>query len=134
MFALGEDPGVVAAQFFPYSPPLGRGEIFKISLNDNFIRIINDVHNANPGSMRAAIETLAFMCNGAQGLKIAVLGDMLELGSNSPRYHAELSYILQVAGVHWIFTAGSKMIYLHNSLPPGMRGGHASNANYWCHC
>jgi UDP-N-acetylmuramoyl-tripeptide--D-alanyl-D-alanine ligase len=51
------------------------------------ITILNDAYNANPNSMRAAIETLAGL--GTEGRRVAVLGDMRELGDSSERYHRE---------------------------------------------
>ena len=52
------------------------------------IGILNDSYNANPGSMKAALETLALI--GGRGKKIAVLGDMFELGKHSGKEHREL--------------------------------------------
>jgi UDP-N-acetylmuramoyl-tripeptide--D-alanyl-D-alanine ligase len=54
----------------------------------NGVTIINDAYNANPTSMAAALETMSELA--VTGKRIAVLGDMLELGDDAPRYHAEL--------------------------------------------
>src|SRR5205814_5517050 len=53
----------------------------------NGVTVLNDAYNANPNSTRAAIETLAALP--ARGRRVAVLGDMLELGDHSDRYHQE---------------------------------------------
>ena len=52
----------------------------------NGITVLNDVYNANPGSMRAALDVLAY----AEGGRVCILGDMLELGEQAEQYHREL--------------------------------------------
>jgi UDP-N-acetylmuramoyl-tripeptide--D-alanyl-D-alanine ligase len=52
------------------------------------VRVLNDAYNANPNSMRAAIETAALLPH--EGRRIAILGDMLELGPSGERYHREI--------------------------------------------
>jgi UDP-N-acetylmuramoyl-tripeptide--D-alanyl-D-alanine ligase len=54
----------------------------------NGLTVLNDAYNANPNSMRAALETVVALRTG--GRKVAVLGDMLELGEASERYHREI--------------------------------------------
>lgn len=66
--------------------------------------ILNDCYNANPASMRAAIETLAGL--GSQGRQIAVLGDMLELGGLSEAAHREMGLAVAKAGIHRLITVG----------------------------
>jgi UDP-N-acetylmuramoyl-tripeptide--D-alanyl-D-alanine ligase len=56
------------------------------------ITLINDAYNANPNSMRAALETIAGL--NTNGRRIAVLGDMLELGHSSDRYHREIGQVV----------------------------------------
>jgi UDP-N-acetylmuramoyl-tripeptide--D-alanyl-D-alanine ligase len=56
------------------------------------ITLINDAYNANPNSMRAALETIAALST--NGRRIAVLGDMLELGRSSDRYHREIGQVV----------------------------------------
>ncbi|MFN4111245.1 MAG: glutamate ligase domain-containing protein, partial [Ignavibacteria bacterium] len=65
---------------------------------------INDSYNANPDSMRMAIQTLSMM-NGFSD-KLAVLGDMLELGKDSEKYHRELAHYLKENGVEKAFFFG----------------------------
>lgn len=52
------------------------------------VRVLNDAYNANPNSMRAAIETAALLSK--SGRRIAILGDMKELGAAGDRYHREV--------------------------------------------
>ena len=63
------------------------------------VSVLNDAYNANPNSMRAALETVAALP--AAGRRVAVLGDMLELGASSERYHKELGEY--AAGLHLDF-------------------------------
>jgi UDP-N-acetylmuramoyl-tripeptide--D-alanyl-D-alanine ligase len=66
--------------------------------------ILNDAYNANPASMKSAIETLARL--GVQGQKIAILGDMLELGNGSQAAHQEVGRVVAKAGIDYLFTMG----------------------------
>ena len=72
------------------------------------ITVINDAYNANPGSMRAAIRVLADSAcvGGAGGRRVAVLGDMLELGAIGPRAHREVLEAAHDAGIGTIATVG----------------------------
>lgn len=64
-------------------------------MDANGVTILNDAYNANPASMRAGIETLLeFEPSGRQGRRVAVLGDMRELGDTSERYHREVGRLL----------------------------------------
>jgi len=66
--------------------------------------IINDAYNANPDSMRMAIQTMKLMNGYFQ--KLAVLGDMLELGEYSEKYHRELAHYLKENGIQKVFFFG----------------------------
>lgn len=70
------------------------------------ISILNDSYNANPGSMQAALETLALI--GGRGKKIAVLGDMYELGKQSGKEHRELGRIAAQAKIHQLYLLGDQ--------------------------
>ncbi|MGH7232615.1 MAG: UDP-N-acetylmuramoyl-tripeptide--D-alanyl-D-alanine ligase [Nitrospiraceae bacterium] len=81
------------------------------------IRIINDCYNANPASMKAAIELLADL--GADARTIAVLGDMLELGPESPALHREVGAHLAENGISFLIACGT----LGQALAEGARDG-----------
>lgn len=82
-----------------------RGE--RIALRDGVV-VINDCYNANPMSMRAALADLA---ESAPGRRVAVLGDMLELGPDERRFHAELGSEARDAGVDVLVTVGELALH-----------------------
>ena len=94
--------------------PHGRGN----RLTAGGVTIVDESYNANPASMAA---TLTMFRNGAGARRIAVLGDMLELGEDAPRYHAELAPLC--AGLHGVFCVGPRMRALHDALPAPLRLG-----------
>jgi UDP-N-acetylmuramoyl-tripeptide--D-alanyl-D-alanine ligase len=67
------------------------------------VTIVNDCYNANPMSMRAALDDLAAA---APGRRVAVLGDMLELGPDSERFHREIGEHARAGGVDLLVTVG----------------------------
>lgn len=75
--------------------------------------LLDDTYNASPSSTRAALEVVGELM---APRKVAVLGDMLELGAESDREHAALSQALQVSGVHIVVTVGKHMRALHEQL------------------
>ena len=66
--------------------------------------LLNDCYNANPVSMRAALENLAARSNGRR--KVAVLGDMRELGPEGPAYHQEIGTLLHELGIEHVISVG----------------------------
>ena len=99
-----------------------RGE--RLTLGEGVV-VVNDCYNANPMSMRAALDELALT---ATGRRVAVLGDMLELGPRDERaYHRELGEQAQAAGVALLVTVGPRAAWAGESF----RGGehvHAGDA------
>jgi UDP-N-acetylmuramoyl-tripeptide--D-alanyl-D-alanine ligase len=67
------------------------------------VLVIDDCYNANPMSMRAALDDLA---ESASGRRVAVLGDMLELGPQAARFHAEIGGYAGECGVDVLVTVG----------------------------
>ncbi|TDT69854.1 UDP-N-acetylmuramoyl-tripeptide--D-alanyl-D-alanine ligase [Hypnocyclicus thermotrophus] len=87
-----------------------RFEVLKIKGNI----YINDAYNASPISMKASLETFNNLYN--DRYKIVVLGDMLELGINSKKYHEDLSYILERIDIKEIYLYGKEMQYLYKKI------------------
>ena len=97
----------------------GRGEIHNLTLDGKSLTLIDESYNANPASMRAAIASLGL----SGGRKIAVLGDMLELGATEKQLHAALVGPLEESGVDTVITCGALMKSLDDALPTSMNGG-----------
>ena len=94
----------------------GRGERHTIGEGDDRIVLIDESYNANPTSMRAALALLAAAKVKGQGRRVAVLGDMLELGPQSPEFHAGLAEPIAENGVDKVFLAGPEMAHLQAAL------------------
>ena len=83
-----------------------RGQRFELA---GGIVVVNDCYNANPMSMRAALDDLAAS---ASGRRVAVLGDMLELGPDEARFHAEIGAHARAAGVDVLVAVGPRAAHL----------------------
>lgn len=106
----------------------GRREYIDIGDSSNPITLIDESYNASPVAMRAAFKVLALVDPGRGGKRIAFLGDMLELGANGPREHSDLALPLQAAGVDLVYTCGTLMKKLYDSLPANQRGEHRNDS------
>ena len=98
----------------------GRGARFEAG----GIQVIDESYNANPASMAAALALLGT----AAGRKIAVLGDMLELGEGGAAHHAGLTAPIDANKVDLVFASGPQMKALWDALPPRLRGAYAESA------
>jgi UDP-N-acetylmuramoyl-L-alanyl-D-glutamate--2,6-diaminopimelate ligase/UDP-N-acetylmuramoyl-tripeptide--D-alanyl-D-alanine ligase len=107
----------------------GRGERFVLHLGEGEATLIDESYNANPASMRAALAVLAQVRPRNSGRRIAVLGDMLELGPEAGRLHAELLEPVLAAGADLVLLAGPEMKSLWQVLPEGRRGAYAEQAS-----
>lgn len=127
--AAGADIATCAEALSNFSPPKGRGtqQTINIGAGESFT-IIDESYNASPVATRAAIQVLASSPIGSGGRRIAILGDMRELGATSARLHAELAQSLVEAKIDLVHCCGEMMAYLYNSLPPAMRGKHTLNS------
>ncbi len=90
--------------------------------------VIDESYNANPASMRAALALLGEAPLGSHGRRIAVLGDMLELGSRGQEFHAGLAEPVVANAVDLVFCSGPLMRALWEKLPFERRGGYAETA------
>lgn len=126
--AIGGDVGVAAAAMSSIKPLDGRGRRHKIPVAGGTAELIDESYNASPASMRAAFAVLGTAERARGGRRIAVLGDMLELGDEAPRLHAELAGPIAETGIDLVFTVGRDMRALFEALPKRMRGDHAATS------
>lgn len=115
----------VVAGLEAFRPGAGRGARHEVSLRGHRVTLIDESYNANPASMRAALGVLAAETPGPGGRRIAVIGDMRELGPTSRELHAELAEHVIADIVH---TAGDDAAALRDALPDTMRGRHVAAA------
>ncbi len=106
-------------------PAEGRGVRRTLSVPGGEILLIDESYNANPASMRSALLTLTHIARGKFPRRIAVLGDMLELGEKSQALHQGLKQTIDDAGVDLLFACGPNMAYLFRSVEEERRGAWA---------
>ncbi len=109
-----------------FEPLEGRGAELQVALSGGAFTLIDESYNANPVSVAAALRTLALRA--VPNRRIAVLTDMLELGKESPAYHAGLAADIEAAKVDLVFAAGPMMKSLFAALPATRQGGYAETA------
>ncbi len=127
--ALGVDADRCAAALARFSPQKGRGERFSIPTPDGSATIIDESYNANPASMRAALALLGAARPGPNGRRIAVIGDMLELGADGAAMHAQLAADLRSNKVDLLFGAGRLTRALFDAAPASMRAAWAERSS-----
>ena len=129
--ALGADPMLAAHDLGRWAPPAGRGQRERILLDiveETYFDLIDDAFNANPASMAAALDVLiaARPTDGVgrvgSGRRIAILGDMLELGPTEAALHEAIARHPGLDAVHLIHCVGPRMRALHAALPRRQRG------------
>ncbi len=106
-----------------FAPIEGRGAEKTVRIPGGSFTLVDESYNANPVSMQAALKTLG--ARKVAGRRVIALTDMLELGEDSPRFHAELAGPIGHANVDMVFLAGVHMKSLWEALPPTRRGGYA---------
>lgn len=127
--ALGGDVAKAAAALADMQAPEGRGARHHLALPAGSVELIDDSYNASPASMRAAFALLDDIAPAAGGRRVAILGDMLELGDQARDLHAGLADDLAHSKVDLVFTAGPLMAALYEALPAARRGTHAGSAD-----
>jgi UDP-N-acetylmuramoyl-tripeptide--D-alanyl-D-alanine ligase len=126
--ALGGDVAIAAQALASVKPIKGRGVRKRVQLGGDWLTIIDESYNASPVSMEASFQVLKASEPSSGGRRIAVLGDMLEMGERSPLLHAALAEPLQSNGVDLVFCCGPNMKRLFDKLPTAMQGAWAENS------
>jgi UDP-N-acetylmuramoyl-tripeptide--D-alanyl-D-alanine ligase len=124
----GADLALAALALAELKPVSGRGLPIEIDVAGGSALIIDESYNANPASVDAALALLGQTPIGPRGRRIAVLGDMLELGSKGPALHRALSKPVAANAIDLVFCCGLLMRNLWQALPAGRRGGYAEDA------
>ncbi len=126
----GGDLATAAKALERYEGVAGRGksELLDLGQPDNPVTLIDESYNASPVAMKAAFKVLALIDPGRGGRRIAVLGDMYELGKDAAKHHEELALPLAAADVQLVYTCGPLMKNLYNALPEERRGAHEDDS------
>ncbi len=114
--AVGADLDEAAAALAFFQAQKGRGERVTVKTAEGSFALIDESYNANPASMHAALALAGTMTPGEGGRRIAVLGDMLELGVRSRELHAALAEDVQSNRFDLVFAAGPLMQALASAL------------------
>jgi len=125
---LGADLALTALALAELRASVGRGQRITLDVPGGTVLLIDESYNANPTSMRAALALLGQVPVQGLGRRIAVLGDMLELGPEGASLHAALSDAVLENGVDLIYCAGPLMKSLWDALPSERRGGYADDS------
>lgn len=125
---VGADLALAALALNNLRPASGRGTRTVLTVPGGNALLIDESYNANPASMQAAIALLGQVPVGQRGRRIAVLGDMLELGPTAAELHRALAKAIEAANVDLVFCSGPLMRALWEALPSRARGGYSETA------
>jgi len=125
VWAVGGDLAAAGLALADMEGLAGRGQRSRIAVGEGEALLIDESYNANPASMTATIKML-----GEQPAerRIAILGEMRELGAGSPAYHAGLAEPLREAGVDFALLVGPEMRALANALEGRIEFAHVPDA------
>ncbi len=124
----GADLALAALSLSQIEPAAGRGARRVLEIANGEATLIDESYNANPASMAAALSVLGRAAVGPHGRRIAVLGDMLELGPTSPALHRGLNDAVKANHIDLVYCCGPLMRNLWEALSTGKRGGYAESA------
>jgi UDP-N-acetylmuramoyl-tripeptide--D-alanyl-D-alanine ligase len=102
--AAGAPLSAIARGLESFAPVKGRSRAFAITLGGRKLTVVDDTYNANPDSVRAAIDVLAEL----PGPRLLVLGDMGEVGDHGPQFHAEVGEHARARGIEVLLTLGEQ--------------------------
>ena len=125
---LGADLAKAGLALDGRKPPKGRGEVSRLMTSGGEFDLVDESYNANPASMRAAISVIGETPVTRPGRRIAVIGDMRELGAEADRLHAELLDPITEAQIDAVYCAGPHMHALWQRLPQHLRSHYSEDA------
>ena len=115
-----------AAALSHFAALKGRGARFRVPVSGGEVEVIDESYNANPASMAMTLAMLG--ATPTKGRRIAVLGDMLEMGTDGAKHHAALARDIENARVDLVFANGPQMGALWDKLPASRRGAHGATS------
>jgi UDP-N-acetylmuramoyl-tripeptide--D-alanyl-D-alanine ligase len=124
----GADLALAGLALSQAQPAAGRGVRHVLEVGHGEATLIDESYNANPASMAAALNVLGAASVGPQGRRIAVLGDMLELGPTAAELHRGLIDAVRANHIDLVYCCGPLMRNLWDALSSGKRGGYAESA------
>ena len=116
----------VLTKFKNFTPPEGRGKKYTISRYKKKFKFIDESYNANPLSVKNAINKLSVIKKN-KFKKYLILGDMLELGSKSKKFHEELSKVINNSDIDKVFIKGKKTLFTYKYINKEKRGNILQN-------
>ena len=125
---VGADLARAALSLSQAEPVAGRGVRRALQVASGEAVLIDESYNANPASMAAALNVLGQAPVGPHGRRIAVLGDMLELGPSGASLHGGLIEAVKANQIDLVYCCGPLMRNLWDALSTGKRGGYADSA------
>src|SRR3954453_10878843 len=125
---VGADLARAALSLSQIEPAPGRGIRRALEVSNGEATLIDESYNANPASMAAALNVLGQAAVGPHGRRIAILGDMLELGPAGPALHRGLVDAVKANHIDLVYCCGPLMRNLWDALSAGKRGGYAESA------
>jgi len=125
---LGADIEEATASLDELKSPKGRGARHMVPCVGGSYMVIDDSYNASPASMRASLEVLGNLYPDGKGRRIAVLGDMLELGEKSGDIHRSLKEDVCASNIDLLFACGSNMGQLKKAMPSTIETIHQDNS------
>ena len=126
--AVDADVAMAAQSLQDMDPGAGRGQRHSIAMENGNVTLIDESYNANPASMKAAIETLGGAAPGPGGRRIAILGDMRELGQRSVDFHRTVAEQLLSNNIDLTCACGPDMAAMVENLPAKYLGAYAEDS------
>ena len=136
--ALGADPVAASLDIADWIPPAGRGTreviVTDMANDGESLELLDDAFNANPTSLVASLEVLAAskptdnVGRHVKGRRVAILGDMLELGAQEATMHRDMAQNTHLKQLDLIHCAGPLMRHLWEALPEDQQGQWAATA------
>ena len=126
---VGADMDKAVQALAGFTAEKGRGARHELAIGEGSFTLIDESYNANPASMRAALSLMASSPTKGDGRRIAVLGDMLEMGKFAEKVHRELAPAITEAGTDVVCLAGPEMAHLADEIGEALPVTYRPNAD-----